>query len=164
MSDELCLRPIGTDLRWPGTSAPSELAPNACARYDGVMSASTPHQAPGRVGLVERPDGRAEGDNDCGDHIEITLSLRDGRVQRIAVAPRCCLTTLACALAAAALAEGKTPAEALRDVRPEAVAARVDGLPEDHFHCAVLAADTVKRAVTDSLRTAREPWRKLYRT
>jgi nitrogen fixation NifU-like protein len=130
------------------------------------MSTSSSEQAQGthRLGRIERPDGVAEGGNDCGDVIEVTLSVRDGRIQRALVAPRCCLTTLACALAAAALAEGKTPAEALREVGPAAVADAVGGLPDDHFRCAVLAADTVRKAVEDSLRTAREPWRRLYRT
>lgn len=128
------------------------------------MSSSSPAPGPRRLGRLERPDAVAEGRNECGDVIEITLAVRDGKVERAAVAPRCCLTTLACALAAAAMAEGKTPAEVLRVVRPEAVAAAVGGLPDDHFRCATLAADTMRRAVTDYLRNAREPWRRLYRT
>jgi nitrogen fixation protein NifU and related proteins len=107
----------------------------------------------------------AEGSNDCGDVIEVSIAVRDGRIQRVGVAPRCCLTTLACALAAATLAEGKTPAEVFREVGPEAVAAAMGGdLPEDHFHCAELAAGTLRKAIEDYLRTAREPWRRLYRT
>jgi nitrogen fixation NifU-like protein len=146
------------------TGGTGPLASPDRSRYEGGMSASSSPPGPRRLGRLERPDGVAEGRNECGDVIEITLAVRDGRVQRASVAPQCCMTTLACALAAAAMAEGKTPAEVLRDVQPEAVAAAVGGLPDDHFRCAVLAADTLRRAVADHLRNSREPWRRLYRT
>ena len=39
----------------------------------------------------------------------------------------------------------------------------IDGLPQDHEHCATLAVNAVKEAVKNYLAFKREPWKKVYK-
>jgi nitrogen fixation NifU-like protein len=110
------------------------------------------------------PDGYGKSMSDCGDTIEISLYVIDGKVARVGFEVDGCNFTLACARAVAALAKGR----ALGDVREAATAENVDravgDLPEASRHCAELAAEAMEAAVVDALKASRDPWRKLYRT
>jgi len=118
---------------------------------------------PRNLGQLDRADGMAETSNPCGDTLLVTLRVRDGVITALRYAPRSCVTTLACISAASTMAEGRTPVAARRTVQPEAIDAAVGGLPDDHKHCADLAARAIWAAIDDFFVNDREPWKKLYR-
>jgi nitrogen fixation NifU-like protein len=59
------------------------------------------------------------------------------------------------------MAKGKTVEEASR-INPEIILKTLGGLPEDHVHCAALAANTLKKALENYLETYKFPWKRAY--
>ena len=118
---------------------------------------------PRNLGQLDRPDGMAEVSNPCGDTLLVTLRVKDGVISAVRYAPRSCITTLACISAASTMAEGRTPVQARREVQPDAIDEALGGLPDDHKHCADLAARAIWAALDDFFVNDREPWKKLYR-
>jgi NifU-like protein involved in Fe-S cluster formation len=72
-----------------------------------------------------------------------------------------CAHTIACASVITTLAQGRPIEDALK-IGAGDVTDALGGLPDDHRHCARLAAATLKLAVKDYLKNRREPWKKLY--
>ncbi|MFZ2630317.1 MAG: iron-sulfur cluster assembly scaffold protein [Desulfosalsimonadaceae bacterium] len=117
---------------------------------DHVLSrrfAANAHE-PRYMGTLPDANGRAVGVGSCGDSIEVSLAIDDGRVRDIRHAPRGCTYTVACGSAMCHLAHGRTLEELLW-LTPEEVAAELDGLPDDHMHCATLAVNTLGEALDD---------------
>ena len=52
--------------------------------------------------------------------------------------------------------------QAAWEVTPEAVAAYLETLPTDHFHCAELAVGALYKALVGVQQTADSPWKKVY--
>jgi NifU-like protein involved in Fe-S cluster formation len=115
------------------------------------------------LGRLERPDGEAERTNHCGDVMRIQVNVERGDVVEAAFTVQGCASALAAANAAAALARGRSAADVLRSITAEAIAAVLDGMPEDHFFLAEQARDTLHGAVRDALINSAEDWKKLYR-
>lgn len=110
-------------------------------------------EQPCNLGWLEAPQGRAELTGKCGDSIAVQIGVRDWVLEEVAVLPKGCVYTLACASAMSALVRGRTLEHAL-DLTPEDVAADLGGLPADHMHCARLAVNTLGEAIADYLRVA----------
>ncbi len=128
----------------------------------GKQTAS-PRTIPAAAPSLEDPDGRGRVTGTCGDTVEIFVKVQDGRVVQACSQIQGCVFTAACAAAASSLIEGKTLAEARRAASPDAIAAVVGELPDDHRHCAELATHSVHEALDSALLGEREPWRKAYR-
>lgn len=105
-------------------------------------------QHPRHFGALARADGRATGVGVCGDAIEVSLAVKDGRIVDIRHAPKGCTYTVACGSAMCGLAHGLTLEDALK-LTPEDVAEELDGLPADHLHCASLVINTLGEAMDD---------------
>lgn len=116
---------------------------------------------PRNVGRIPDADGYASVMGACGDNMEMWLKVKDGRVQGIAFWTDGCEATIACGSVATEMARGRTLGEAMA-VNAETIAGSLGGLPEDHAHCAGLAALTLKKAIIEYLNLRREPWRKAY--
>lgn len=101
---------------------------------------------PRHMGTIPNADGRAVGVGSCGDAIEVSLSVVGGHVRDIRHSPRGCTYTVACGSAMCDLARGRSLEELLW-LTPEDVAAELDGLPDDHMHCASLAVNTLGEAL-----------------
>lgn len=97
-------------------------------------------------GGMDKPDAHAVIKGPCGDTDEFFLRITGGRIREVRFRTTGCFFTLASCEAAASLAEGKTVREGLR-VNKEAVLEALGGLPKDHEHCALLAANTLHRAL-----------------
>ncbi|GBC59752.1 hypothetical protein DENIS_0693 [Desulfonema ishimotonii] len=91
-------------------------------------------------------DGRARVTGSCGDTMEMCLTFASGRVVRTSRRTDGCGYSLNCILAATRLAVGRSPAEIL-DIDADTIGKAAGGLPEDHRHCATLAARTLHEAV-----------------
>jgi len=103
---------------------------------------------PRYLGTLPDANGRATGVGVCGDSIEVSLSVDGQRITDIRHSPRGCTYTVACGSAMCHLACGRTLEELLW-LTPEDVAAELDGLPDDHMHCASLAINTLGEAIDD---------------
>lgn len=103
---------------------------------------------PGHMGTLADANGHAKGVGVCGDAIEVFISVKDGKITKIRHAPKGCTYTVACGSAMCHLTCGKTLDDALT-ITPEDVAKELDGLPEDHMHCAALAVNTLGEAIDD---------------
>jgi nitrogen fixation NifU-like protein len=106
---------------------------------------------PSNLGVIELPSGRALGVGQCGDSVEVMLTVIDQRIADIRCRPRGCAFTIACASAMSELARHRTLEEAL-EISPQDVEAELGGLPEDHLHCARLAVNTLGEAIADCYR------------
>lgn len=105
------------------------------------------------LGVIQDAQGKATGVGSCGDAIEISVRLNGDTISAIGQVPKGCAYTVACASAVCALANGRTVDDALT-LSPEDVARELDGLPEDHLHCARLAVNTLGEALAEAYKTA----------
>jgi nitrogen fixation NifU-like protein len=103
-------------------------------------------RAPRQPGVCGRCNASATGVGSCGDKVRIDLRIENRVLAEVGFKPEGCVYTLACASAVSALARGRTIDEALA-LQPEDVARELDGLPEDHMHCARLAVNTLGEAI-----------------
>ena len=103
---------------------------------------------PKHMGTLSHANGYAKGVGVCGDAIEVYLSINDRKITDIRHTPWGCTYTVACGSAMSHLAYGRTLTQALK-ITPGDVAHELDGLPEDHMHCAALAVNTLGEAIDD---------------
>jgi nitrogen fixation NifU-like protein len=90
--------------------------------------------------------GEAELTGSCGDGIRMRVALQDEILVEIAAHTKGCTYTDASASAVIRLAKGRSLDEVLH-LTPEEVCAVVGDVPDDHFHCARLALNTLGEAV-----------------
>jgi nitrogen fixation protein NifU and related proteins len=112
------------------------------------FSAKMLHHAmePAHMGEMDKPDGHAVITGPCGDTDEFFLRIFSSRIREIRFRTTGCFFTIAACDAVATMAEGRTIGEALR-INQEAVIEYLEGLPEDRKHCALLAANTLHKAL-----------------
>ena len=84
----------------------------------------------------------------CGDTIRVDLRIADNVLAEVKCAPQGCVYTQACASAMSVLATGCTIEDALK-LQPEDIVNELEGLPEDHLHCARLAINTLGNAIAE---------------
>jgi nitrogen fixation NifU-like protein len=101
---------------------------------------------PTHYGEMVKPDGHAVITGPCGDTDEFFLRIFSGRIREIRFQTTGCFFTIGTCDAVASLAEGRTIREGLQ-ITQESVIAYLGALPEDHKHCALLAANTLHKAI-----------------
>lgn len=94
------------------------------------------------IGRIENPDSYVRITGVCGDTIEMSLRMQDGRIQEIQFLTDGCGYTVACASYVARTTKGKSIEEALA-IKPDDVDRYFEGLPEENKHCAKLAVMTL---------------------
>jgi len=92
------------------------------------------------------PDGYGCITGPCGDTMKIFLKFEKGRVKEASFQTDGCGSSMICGSFAAELAIGKNPDE-LRNITKETILDTIGGLPEEEQHCALLAANTLHRAL-----------------
>ena len=110
---------------------------------------------------IENPDGYGKRTGQCGDTVEIYLTIRDGRIRSVSYQTDGCMNTNACANTVAELAEGRKPEEAW-DISSEDVIVYLKTLPPQNNHCAELAVGALYLALSNYQELQRQPWKKLY--
>ncbi len=108
---------------------------------------------PFNEGIIDQPDGLAKVTGPCGDTMEISLRIQGDKIIESRFRIKGCVVSRACASTAAALAKGKDLEEAW-DIDEKAIAKSLPELPVDHQHCAILARDTLRRAIENYLKQA----------
>jgi nitrogen fixation NifU-like protein len=117
---------------------------------------------PRNLGDMAEADGSAKVTGPCGDTMQIWLKLKDDAISQISFLTDGCGTSIASGSMVTELAKGKKLSQA-RKISQKDVLDALGGLPEESEHCALLAADTLKAAISDYLAMKREPWKKAYR-
>lgn len=105
-------------------------------------------QRPRYMGAMPDADAKAVLTGSCGDRMEIYLRMADRKVADAGFFTDGCGPSIVCGSFAAELSLGKG-VEELFDVTGQDILATVGGLPQDHEHCAFLAANTLRAAAED---------------
>ena len=117
---------------------------------------------PKYMGEMESPQGYGRVTGTCGDTVQIFLRIESDKIKDSCFLTDGCATTIAAGCMACELAMGKTFREAFK-ITKEVILEQLGGLPEESIHCALLASDTLRAALTDYLGSKNEPWRRLYK-
>lgn len=104
---------------------------------------------PRNVGVIEDADGVGKvGNPVCGDIMELTIKVQDGRIADAKFRTFGCGAAIATSSMVTELVKGKTIEEALA-LSNAAVAEALGGLPRLKMHCSVLAEQALKSAIKD---------------
>ncbi len=114
-----------------------------------------------RFGMLENPDGYGIKRGDCGDIVEVYLSVEAGQVSLVTFQIAGCLNTYACANTLSFLAEGR-PVTECWEISPEHIIEYLETLPEDHHHCAELVVGTFYLALNNYSQKPGEPGREAH--
>ena len=116
---------------------------------------------PRNVGSLKDADGWARYTGPCGDTMSMWIKMSGDILKEVRFSTDGCGTSAACGSMTTELAKGRKWSEAL-EISDVDVLRELGGLPEDDQHCALLAATTLKLAISDHLNRRREPWKKYY--
>ncbi len=104
---------------------------------------------PRNVGAIEDADGVGKvGNPVCGDIMELTIKVKDGRIEDAKFRTFGCGAAIATSSMVTELVKGKTIDEAL-EISNKAVVEALGGLPPVKMHCSVLAEQALKSAIED---------------
>jgi nitrogen fixation protein NifU and related proteins len=107
------------------------------------------------------PDAQGKNTGDCGDSIEIFLTIQHGKISAISFQIDGCINTRACANTLGDMVQNKSPAQAWK-ITPDAIAEALETLPEESYHCAELAAGALYKALRQYQATSQNTWKKSY--
>jgi nitrogen fixation NifU-like protein len=102
---------------------------------------------PRNVGEMEDADSFNAMSGICGDTISIYVGIDDDAVTRISFVTNGCGPTIACSSAITCMAKGLKTQEAMR-ITGNDVMEYLGGLPVEHSHCADLAVNTLRSALS----------------
>lgn len=114
-----------------------------------------------RHARLQNPDGYGRRTGECGDTVEMFLSIKDGSIQSVSYSTDGCINTNACANTVSHLAEGKTIDE-VWEITPEDVIEFLETLPAENYHCAELAVGAFYAALANYQALHRNSWKKPY--
>jgi nitrogen fixation NifU-like protein len=104
------------------------------------------YRHPTNFGTLEHPDAVGVIKGPCGDTMRITLKIAHGKIQDARFWTDGCGATLACGNMLTKMIKIKTPIEAMGVSQADIIIA-LDGLPENHSHCAKLSVNTLHKAI-----------------
>ncbi|MGI6226347.1 MAG: iron-sulfur cluster assembly scaffold protein [Peptococcales bacterium] len=102
---------------------------------------------PRNLGRIDNASNYAFLTGQCGDTIQIWLKINnDGIIEEITFWTDGCGATIASGSMITELAKGKSIKDAL-NLTPLDLLKALDGLPDEHIHCAILAVNTLHEAI-----------------
>lgn len=101
-------------------------------------------------GRLNDADASASVTGPCGDPMEFYLNIVEDRISEVRFHADGCGYTSACGAIAAFFADGR-PLEQALFVSPGLILKTLGNVPEDHRHCAILAATTLHKAIAEYL-------------
>ena len=105
---------------------------------------------PENFGRMNNPTSAASIKGPCGDEMEFYLVIKDKIIEEVKFYTDGCIATRVCGSVTAQLVLGKSIDKAL-GISPKKVIESLNGLPEDHCHCSILAVSTLHRAIAGYL-------------
>lgn len=106
------------------------------------------YRNPTDFGVLELPDAIGKVTGSCNDTMKITLKVEHGIISDARFWTDGCGATIACGSMLMKMVKGKTIENAQNICKDDLLRA-VDGLPEEHLHCAKLAVDTLHKVTKD---------------
>jgi len=103
---------------------------------------------PKNMEQMKSPSGLATVTGPCGDTVEFFIKIEGKRIVRACFQTSGCGVTRACGSVATQLAEGKGLWEAF-NMEPGMIISALDGVPDDHEHCATLCITALRCALID---------------
>ena len=101
-------------------------------------------QNPRNAGILDTATATVSVENPvCGDILELSARLDQGRIAEARFRTRGCVTAMACSSLLTEVLRGKTPAEA-GGITPEQLSNALGGLPPATLHAAQLARDAAQ--------------------
>jgi nitrogen fixation protein NifU and related proteins len=110
---------------------------------------------------IHHPDAWSKNTGDCGDSIEIFLTIDRESIVTVSFRIDGCLNTRAAANMMGDMIEKKTIAQAWK-LTPEKLAGALETLPEESFHCAELAVGALYKALSTYKTLSQNPWKRNY--
>jgi len=104
---------------------------------------------PRNLGRLTDPDAHGIVHGWCGDTMEIYLRVVEGRIRAARFMTDGCGPTVACGSMLTSMVEGLSQAEAL-EIAPQQLIDALGGLPRSNAHCAKLAVDALRAALSSS--------------
>ena len=101
---------------------------------------------PRNWGLLSHAHGYGRIRGPCGDTMEISFRVRNGKITGCGFTTDGCGTAIACGSMTTQLILGKRVHEA-SSITEETILEAFGGLPQRDHHCAILAADTLHHAI-----------------
>ena len=120
-------------------------------------------QQPRNWGIMNNASGYGKITGPCGDTMEISITVEDNKIIKCTFDTDGCGSSIACGSIITEMAKDKTVEEA-RKINQNKVLQFCGGLPEADKHCALLAANTLQKAIDDYGVAKNEPWKRLYRS
>lgn len=102
----------------------------------------------GELSAAETDGFGLVGEPSCGDQMKLWISVREGRVAKIAFKSFGCPGAIATSSMLTALAEGRT-VESARDISDDDVVEALGGIPEHKKHCSLLGVRALHAALDD---------------
>jgi nitrogen fixation NifU-like protein len=103
---------------------------------------------PKNLERMKSPSGSAAVTGPCGDTIEFFIMTEGKRIMRACFQTNGCGVTRACGSVATQLANGMALWEAF-NMKPEMIISALNGVPDDHEHCATLCITGLRCAIID---------------
>ena len=110
---------------------------------------------------IDNSDGYGQSTSECGDTVEIFLTVRGEKIVSVSLDINGCINTNACSNAVAFMAEGTKLGQAW-GITPGKVIDYLETLPPHEIHCAELAVSALRKALVKFTEFKRAPWKKLY--
>ncbi len=124
-----------------------------CIDFEGFSEVARDHAAhPRNYGPLHGFDGHARITGPCGDTMEFWLTVRKGKVEKASFITDGCGSSLACGSMATSLVEGKEVKDAAA-LQQRDILDAFGGFPAESEHCALLAANTLRAACEDYLKS-----------
>ena len=105
---------------------------------------------PKNIGRMNDPDGSAIAKGQCGDAMEMYLTIKDEKISEILFFTDGCGISVACGSVTTELAKGQTIKDVLR-ISPADVIDKLHDFLGSNIHCAILAVTTLHKALSDYL-------------
>ncbi len=103
---------------------------------------------PRNVGEISDADGVGRVTGTCGDTVQISIRVENGRVRESRFLTDGCGTSIACGSMLTESVKDKTIEDALM-INSDDLLRSLDGLPEEYVHCSVLAVNVLREAIAD---------------
>ena len=112
--------------------------------FDDLIAQIEAH--PKNLGPMRDASAHGKITGPCGDTVEMWLRIDSGRIRKASFISDGCGYSVHCSSIAAKLTEGMRPEEAEQLTQTQ-VLEEAGPVPEDHRHCALLAANTIREAI-----------------
>lgn len=140
--------------------AEKEIMENMIGKYSKTVIDHA--RNPRNMGNLPQCDGFAQSTSgECGDTLSIWINVKNDVITKATFWTDGCIPTMASGSITTELATGK-PVEAARNIDKDVILDALNGLPEEHTHCAQWVADTLDMAIKDYIVLSKFPWKKAY--